>query len=172
MKREPICTQPAACLGKSRLGQEPVRTIRSSFWAGIRIYPSIPLTGACKARRIKVFSPLIVRRQLAFSGRLKFSACGGRWRRRPCSISPGWNREGMAGRRQHTVSALFDKAKQPPKAHPRAGQRHGTSCTAESRKCFARKRILLHRQGQGSSRSHSCSTDGPAFLPCGTGNRS
>ena len=42
MKREPICTQLAACLGKSRLGQKPVRTIRSSFWAGIRdlsLYP-------------------------------------------------------------------------------------------------------------------------------------
>ena len=118
MKREPICTQPAACLGKSRLGQEPVRTIRSSFWAGIRIYPSIPLTGACKARRIKPFSSLIVRRQ-------------------------------------RTVYVLSDEAKQSPEVHPKAGQRHGTSCTAKSRKCFARKRILLHRQGQGSSRSHS-----------------
>ena len=42
MRRQPICTQLAACLGKSRLGQEPVRTIRSSFWAGIRdlfLYP-------------------------------------------------------------------------------------------------------------------------------------
>ena len=58
---------------------------------------------------------------------------------------------------------LSDEAKQSPEVHPKAGQRHGTSCTAESRKCFARKRILLHRQGQGSSRSHSCSTDGLAF---------
>ena len=172
MKREPICTQPAACLGKSRLGQEPVRTIRSSFWAGIRIYPSIPLTGACKARRIKPFSSLIVRRQPAFSGHWLFSACGERWRHRSCSISPGWNREGMAGRRQYTAFAPFDEVKQPPTIHPKAGQQNGTTCTAGSRKCFARKRILLHRQGQGSSRSHSCSTDGLAFWLCGIGSRS
>ena len=36
-----------------------MRTIRSSFWAGIRIYPSIPLTGACKAHRIKAFLSLL-----------------------------------------------------------------------------------------------------------------
>ena len=78
MKQEPICTQPVACPGKSRLGQRSVRTIRSSFWAGIRIYSSIPLTGACKARRIKPFLSLIVRRQHAFSGRWRFSACGER----------------------------------------------------------------------------------------------
>ena len=163
MKREPICTQLAACLGKSRLGQKPVRTIRSSFWAGIRIYPSIPLTGACKARRIKPFSSLIVRRQPSFSGRWLFSACDERWRHRSCSISPGWNREGMAGRRQYTAFAPFDEVKQPPTIHPKAGQRRETTCTAGSRKCFAHKHILLHRQGQGSSRSHSCSTDGLAF---------
>ena len=142
MKREPICTQPAACLGKSRLGQEPVRTIRSSFWAGIRIYPSIPLTGACKARRIKPFSSLIVRRQPAFSGHWLFSACGERWWRRTCSILPCLSREERGDRRQRTVSALSDEAKQSPEVHPKAGQRHGTSCTAESRKCFARKLVL------------------------------
>ena len=142
MKREPICTQPAACPGKSRLGQEPVRTIRSSFRAGIRIYPSIPLTGACKARRIKAFSSLIVRRQPAFSGHWRFPACGERWRRRTYSILPGWNREERVGRRQRTVYVPSDKAKQTPKVHPKAGQRHGTSCTAGSRKCFARKLVL------------------------------
>ena len=172
MKREPICTQPAACLGKSRLGQEPVRTIRSSFWAGIRIYPSIPLTGACKARRIKAFSSLIVRRQPAFSGHWLFSACGERWWSRTCSILPGWSREERGDRRQRTVCVPSDKAKQSPEVHPKAGQRHGTSCIAESRKCFVCTRILLHRQEQGNSRSHNCSTDGPVFLPCGTGNRS
>ena len=172
MKRAPICTQLAACPGKSRLCQRPVRTIRSSFWADIRIYPSIPLTGTCKAHRIKVFSSLIVRRQPAFSGRWLFSACGERWWSRTCSILPGWSREERVGRRQRTVYVLSDEAKQSPEVHPKAGQRHGTSCTAESRKCFARKRILLHRQGQGSSHSHSCSTDGPVFLLCGTGNRS
>ena len=172
MKREPICTQPAACLGKSRLGQEPVRTIRSSFWAGIRIYPSIPLTGACKARRIKPFSSLIVRRQPAFSGHWLFSACGERWRHRTCSISPGWNREERVVRRQRTVSALSDEAKQSPEIHPRAGQRRETTCTAGSRKYSAHRRILLHRQGRDSSHSHNCSTGGPVFLPCGTGNRS
>lgn len=136
------------------------------------MYLSILLTGAYKAHRIKAFSPLIVRRQPAFSGRLKFSACGGRWRRRSCSISPGWNREGRAGRRQRTAFVPFDEAKQSPTIHPKAGQRRKTTCTAESRKCFAHTRILLHRQGQGSSRSHSCSTDGPVFLLCGTENRS
>ena len=172
MKREPICTQPAACLGKSRLGQEPVRTIRSSFWAGIRIYPSIPLTGACKARRIKPFSSLIVRRQPTFSGHWLFSACGERWRHRTCSISPGWNREERVVRRQRTVCVPSDKAKQSPEVHPKAGQRHGTTCTAGSRKYSAHRRILLHRQGRDSSHSHNCSTGGPVFLPCGTGNRS
>ena len=172
MKREPICTQPAACLGKSRLGQEPVRTIRSSFWAGIRIYPSIPLTGACKARRIKPFSSLIVRRQPAFSGHWLFSACGERWQHRTCSILPGWNREERAGRRQRTVCVLSDKAKQSPGVHLKAGQRYETSCIAGSRKYSAHRRILLHRQGQGNSRSHSYSTGEPAFLPCGTGNMS
>ena len=172
MKREPICTQPAACLGKSRLGQEPVRTIRSSFWAGIRIYPSIPLTGACKARRIKPFSSLIVRRQPAFSGHWLFSACGERWWHRTYSISPGWSREERVGRRQRTVSALSDKAKLLSEIHPKAGQRYETSCIAGSRKCSAHRRILLHRQERGSSRSHNCSNDEPAFLPCGTGNRS
>ena len=49
-----------------------MRTIRSSFWTGIRIYPSIPLNGADKARRIKAFSSLIVRRQPAFSGHWLF----------------------------------------------------------------------------------------------------
>ena len=42
MKREPICTQLAACSGKSRLGQRPVRTIRGLFWMGIEdlsLYP-------------------------------------------------------------------------------------------------------------------------------------
>ena len=136
------------------------------------MYLSIPLTGAYKARRIKVFSPLIVRRQPAFSGRLKFFACGGRWRRRTCSISPGWNREGRAGRRQRTAFVPFDEAKQSPTIHPKAGQQRGTTCTAGSRKCSARTRILRHRQGQGSSRRHSCSADEPAFLPGGTGNRS
>ena len=168
MKQEPI----AACPGKSRLGQRPVRTIRSSFWADIRIYPSIPLTGTCKAHRIKVFSSLIVRRQPVFSGRWLFSACGERWWSRTCSILPGWSREERGDRRQRTVYVPSDKAKQSPGGHPRAGQRHGTSCTAGSRKCFAHRCILLHRQGQCSSRSHSCSTDGPAFLPCGTGNMS
>ena len=172
MKREPICTQLAACLGKSRLGQKPVRTIRSSFWAGIRIYPSIPLTGACKARRIKAFSSLIVRRQPAFSGHWLFSACGERWWRRTCSILPCLSREERIVRRHRTVYVLSDEAKQSPEVHPKAGQRYETSCIAGSRKYSAHRRILLHRQGQGSSRSHSCSPDGPAFLPCGTGNRS
>lgn len=142
MKREPICTQPAACLGKSRLGQEPVRTIRSSFWAGIRIYPSIPLTGACKAHRIKAFLSLIVRRQPVFSSHWLFSDCGERWRHRTYSISPGWSREERVGRRQRTVCVPSDKARQSPGVHPRAEQRCGTSCTAESRKCFARKLVL------------------------------
>ena len=42
MKQEPICTHTAACLGKSHLGQELVRIIRSLFWLGIRdlsLYP-------------------------------------------------------------------------------------------------------------------------------------
>ena len=168
MKQEPI----AACPGKSRLGQRPVRTIRSSFWADIRIYPSIPLTGTCKAHRIKVFSSLIVRRQPAFSGRWLFSACGERWWSRTCSILPGWNREERVVRRQRTVSALSDEAKQSPEIHPRAGQRRETTCTAGSRKYSAHRRILLHRQGRDSSHSHNCSTGGPVFLPCGTGNRS
>ena len=149
-----------------------MRTIRSSFWAGIRIYPSIPLTGACKARRIKPFSSLIVRRQPAFSGHWLFSACGERWRCRTCSISPGWNREERAGRRQYTAFAPFDEVNQPLTIHPKAGQRRETTCTAESKKYSAHRRILLHRQGRGSSHSHSCSTDGSAFLPCGTENMS
>ena len=136
------------------------------------IYPSIPLTGTCKAHKIKSFSSLIVRRQPALSGHWLFSDRDERRRHRPYSISPGWNREGRIVRRQYTAFAPFDEAKQPPKAHSKAGQRRKTTCTAGSRKCFAHKHILLHRQGQGSSRSHSCSTDGPAFLPCGTGNRS
>jgi len=136
------------------------------------MYLSILLTGAYKAHRIKAFSPLIVRRQPAFSGRLKFFACGGQWRRRICSISPGWNRGEKAGRRQCTAFVPFDEAKQSPTIHPKAGQQRGTTCTAGSRKCFARTRILRHRQGRGSSRRHSCSIDEPAFLPGGTGNRS
>ena len=142
MKREPICTQPAACLGKSRLGQEPVRTIRSSFRAGIRIYPSIPLTGTCKAHKIKSFSSLIVRRQPALSGHWLFSDRDERRRHRPYSISPGWNREGRIVRRQYTAFAPFDEAKQPPKAHSKAGQRRKTICTAESGKYFARTLVL------------------------------
>ena len=126
---------------KSRIRRVPIRTIRSSIWVGKRGC-SIPLTGAYKARRIKVFSPLIVRRQPAFSGRPKFFACGGRWRRRTCSISPGWNREGRAGRRQRTAFVPFDEAKQSPTIHPKAGQQRGTTCTAGSRKCSARKLVL------------------------------
>ena len=136
------------------------------------IYPSIPLTGVYKAYRIKAFSPLTVRRQPALSGHWLFSDRDERRRRRTYSISPGWNREERAGRRQYTVCVSSDKAKQLPEIHPKAGQRRKTTCTAESGKYFARTRILLHRQGQGSSLSHSCSTGGPAFLPCGTGNRS
>ena len=55
---------------------------------------------------------------------------------------PGWNREERIVRRQRTVYVLSDEAKQSPEVHPKAGQRHGTSCTAESRKCFARKLVL------------------------------
>ena len=45
---------------------------------------------------------------------------------------PGWSREERVGRRQRTVYVLSDEAKQSPEVHPKAGQRHGTSCTAES----------------------------------------
>ena len=143
MRRQPKCRQLAPCSGKSRLGQEPVRTIRSPFGIGIRDLSLYPID-----RRLQ------------------------RWRRRPYSILPGWNRGKRIGHRQYTVYVPSGKAKQPPEVHPRAGQRHGTTCTAGSRKCSVRTRILLHRQGQGSSRSHSCSTDEPAFWLCGTGNRS
>ena len=48
----------------------------------------------------------------------------------------------MAGRRQYTAFAPFDEVKQPPTIHPKAGQHNGTTCTAGSRKCFARKLVL------------------------------
>ena len=130
--------RPLCRVLKSRIRKVPIRAIRSSNWVGIRDV----LTDVYKSHRIKVFSPLIVRRQLAFSGRLKFSACGGRWRRRPCSVSPGWNLEEKVGRRQRTAFVPFDEAKQSPTIHPKAGQRHETTCTAGSRKCSARKLVL------------------------------
>ena len=143
---------------KSSCGQ-----LKAGFRGEQGIYPSYPLTAARDASNLKAFLLLIVRIGDAFSCRWLFSVCGGLSLHRAYSILPGWNREERIVRRQRTVYVLSDEAKQSPEVHPKAGQRHGTSCTAESRKCFARKRILLHRQGKGSSRSHSCSTDGPAF---------
>ena len=146
--------------------------LKTGFRGEQGIYPSYPLTAAWNANNLKAFLLLIVRIGAAFSCRWLFSVRGGFSLHRAYSISPGWNREGMAGRRQYTAFAPFDEVKQPPTIHPKAGQQNGTTCTAGSRKCFVRTRILLHRQRQGSSRSHSCSTDGPVFLLCGIGSRS
>ena len=161
--------RPLCRVLKSRIRRVPIRAIRSSIWVGIRDISLYPVDRRLQSPQNQGFFASNCPQAVRFFGRLKFSACGGRWRRRSCSISPGWNREGMAGRRQYTAFAPFDEVKQPPTIHPKAGQRRETTCTAGSRKCSVRTRILLHRQGQVSSRSHSCSTDGPAFLLCGTG---
>ena len=164
--------RPLCRVLKSRIRRVPIRAIRSSIWVGIRDISLYPVDRRLQSPQNQGFFASNCPQAVRFFGRLKFSACGGRWRRRTCSISPGWNREGRAGRRQRTAFVPFDEAKQSLKVHPKAGQQRGTTCTAGSRKCSARTRILRHRQGRGSSRRHSCSIDEPAFLPGGTGNRS
>ena len=56
------------------------------------------------------------------------------YKRQAYSISPGWNREGMIGRRPRSVLIPPGTATPFPMACPAAGQRSGTICREANRK--------------------------------------
>lgn len=147
-------------------------TVKNLISEGIRDLSLIPLTAVCRACIINSYLILIVHTRAFFFFRFLFSACGEFLKHRAYSILPGWNREGMAARRHHSVSCWPDTAVPFPAACPMEGRQYGTICRSANRKYSGHRRILPHYPVRYSSRCHSCSIHAPAFLPYGIVSRS
>lgn len=115
---------------------------------------------------------LIVRIGAAFSCRWLFSVRGGFSLHRAYSISPGWNREGMIGRRPRSVLIPPETAVPFPMACPAAGQRSGTICREANRKYSGHRHIPPRRPEEYSFRYRSCSTRVPVYASGGTADNS
>ena len=152
---------------KSSCGQ-----LKAGFRGEQGIYPSYPLTAAWNTSNLKAFLLLIVRIGAAFSCRWLFSVRGGFSLHRAYSISPGWNREGMIGRRPRSVLIPPGTATPFPMACPAAGQRSGTICREANRKYSGRRHIPPRRPEEYSFRYHSCSTRVPVYAFGGTADNS
>lgn len=152
---------------KSSCGQ-----LKTGFRGEQGIYPSYPLTAAWNANNLKAFLLLIVRIGAAFSCRWLFSVRGGFSLHRAYSISPGWNREGMLGRRPRSVLIPPGTATPFPMACPAAGQRSGTICREANRKYSGRRHIPPRRPEEYSFRYRSCSTRVPVYASVGTADNS
>lgn len=152
---------------KSSCGQ-----LKTGFRGEQGIYPSYPLTAAWNANNLKAFLLLIVRIGAAFSCRWLFSVRGGFSLHRAYSISPGWNREGMIGRRPRSVLIPPGTATPFPMACPAAGQRSGTICREANRKYSGRRHIPPRRPEKYSFRYRSCSTRVPVYASGGTADNS
>lgn len=152
---------------KSSCGQ-----LKTGFRGEQGIYPSYPLTAAWNANNLKAFLLLIVRIGAAFSCRWLFSVRGGFSLHRAYSISPGWNREGMIGRRPRSVLIPPGTATPFPMACPAAGQRSGTICREANRKYSGRRHIPPRRPEEYSCRRRSCSTHVPVYAFGGTADNS
>ena len=152
---------------KSSCGQ-----LKTGFRGEQGIYPSYPLTAAWNANNLKAFLLLIVRIGAAFSCRWLFSVRGGFSLHRAYSISPGWNREGMIGRRPRSVLIPPGTATPFPMACPAAGQRSGTICREANRKYSGRRHIPPRRPEEYSCRRRSCSTRVPVYASGGTADNS
>ena len=146
--------------------------LKTGFRGEQGIYPSYPLTAAWNANNLKAFLLLIVRIGAAFSCRWLFSVRGGFSLHRAYSISPGWNREGMIGRRPRSVLIPPGTATPFPMACPAAGQRSGTICREANRKYSGRRHIPPRRPEEYSFRYHSCSTRVPVYAFGGTADNS
>ena len=152
---------------KSSCGQ-----LKTGFRGEQGIYPSYPLTAARDASNLKAFLLLIVRIGAAFSCRWLFSVRGGFSLHRAYSISPGWNREGMIGRRPRSVLIPSGTATPFPMACPAAGQRSGTIYREANRRYSGRRHISPRRPEEYSFRYRSCSTRVPVYASGGTADNS
>lgn len=152
---------------KSSCGQ-----LKTGFRGEQGIYPSYPLTAAWNANNLKAFLLLIVRIGAAFSCRWLFSVRGGFSLHRAYSISPGWNREGMIGRRPRSVLIPPGTATPFPMACPATGQRSGTICREANRRYSGRRHIPPHRPEEYSFCYRSCSTRVPVYASGGTADNS
>lgn len=146
--------------------------LKTGFRGEQGIYPSYPFTAAWNANNLKAFLLLIVRIGAAFSCRWLFSVRGGFSLHRAYSISPGWNREGMIGRRPRSVLIPPGTATPFPMACPAAGQRSGTICREANRKYSGRRHISPRRPEEYSFRYRSCSTRVPVYASGGTADNS
>ena len=146
--------------------------LKTGFRGEQGIYPSYSLTAARDASNLKAFLLLIVRIGDAFSCRWLFSVRGGFSLHRAYSISPGWNREGMIGRRPRSVLIPPGTATPFPMACPAAGQRSGTICREANRKYSGRRHISPRRPEEYSFRYRSCSTRVPVYASGGTADNS
>ena len=147
---------------KSSCGQ-----LKASFRGEQGIYPSYLSTVVWNTSKFKVFSPLIVRIDAAFSGHCLFSVCGGLSPHRACSIWPGWSRGETAACKLRSVSIRPEIGARFPTACPVARQRGGTICREANRIYSEHRHIPPRHPMRYSYRYHSCSTHAPASASVG-----
>ena len=154
-------------------------TVRSLFPGADGSFYCLPLFCACKALKIKDFSAPNCPHKTSFSVHFLFSAACELWRHSRGSISPGLTLGRTLCRRPHSISAPYPGKSLLPAFRFAARPTSGTTYSRPRKKWSGGRRRCPQRQGEYSSRPHSCSTPGglrrlpvsSVPVSCGKGNR-